>query len=168
MPRGRPASTGQPSTAIACACTPRKRCRPPRPIHIYRALALSLYEVRPSLMPWLSEHTSFPALGRPVRAAFQAPRTGSQTGGRTGVHNKRLKLSKPNRGARPGAAIDRLRSLAACRCAAQPRPRGGWSVYPVPQRSAASHRAPATQRRDHASRAQRPTDQGPHPYSDHR
>ena len=69
-------------------------------------------------MPWLSEHTSFPALGRPVRAAFQAPRTGSQTGGRTGVHNKRLKLSKPNRGARPGAAIDRLRSLAACRCAA--------------------------------------------------
>ena len=29
---------------------------------------------------------------------------------RTGVHNNRLQLTKPNRGARPGAAIDRLRS----------------------------------------------------------
>ena len=40
----------------------------------------------------------------------QAARTGSQTVLAPGVHNDRLQLTKPNRDARPGAAIDRLRS----------------------------------------------------------
>ena len=39
---------------------------------------------------------------------------------RQGPDNNRMKLSKPNRDARPGAAIDRLRSLCGGRWAANP------------------------------------------------